>query len=639
MTSEQAQPRWVFETVDPGKSGSSGKITDLFRNEADEARGLFKDAAPSYAATLMAREVIQNSWDAAAELQRDHADVQAFAIDFEFVSLEGSERSSFEQALDFAGLRGRVADLAADSDPRERLGLVSDDCLTSGDGDAGLQVCRIVEHGAVGMYGPWHGADSRMYLAMLSIGYNEKADGSGGTFGYGKSGLIRASRPRVILAYSCFRERENDPGVTRRLLGVTYWGQYSFGGESFNGFARFGQELDDGSVAPLCNDDADRVAESLGLSIRDAKNAETLGTTFLVIDPIVEAHDLREAIERNWWPAILDGRFVIQVVDRDGVEHHCRPRSNDRLDSFVDAYGVALGGEPTDNQRRIPLGTYHPHGGDKLDLGTLALTADATGWSFPNDGEATAVEDRSLIALMREPRMIVEYHLPGEQIAKRTPFVRGVYVASPELNVHLARTEPKGHERWETRPADEVPDESIRVAKEVLNRIKARVTAFQEELRPEVDTSRSVRLPRFDDRLKQLQRRAGIAPPSPTRGDRVLELRPAETSREFEGEGVTIRGHVDARLRQDRELEVSEVTLRFALALDEDGRRGDVIPLALMVPGARVVHRPTGTYVTLSITKEWTRFKIQSDVYRADWTSRLLVKRVDDAPELTKADG
>ena len=39
--------------------------------------------------------------------------------------------------------------------------------------------------------------------------------------------------------------------------------------------------------------------------------------------------------------------------------------------------------------------------------------------------------------------MIVEYHLPGRDISRRIPFVRGVLVADSDVNIHLSKTEPK----------------------------------------------------------------------------------------------------------------------------------------------------------------------------------------------------
>ncbi len=629
----------MFEEVDPGTSGSSGKLIDLFRNEAADARGLFAKEAPPYAATLMARELIQNSWDAASELQRNDPEVLSFAIDFDFVEIAGSAKEAFVKSFDVVGLRKRVASVAPQFDPRERLGLAAGDCLTTSGEASPMRVCRIVEHGAVGMYGAWRGASSRMYLAMLSIGYNEKPDGSGGTFGYGKAGLIRASRPRVVLAYSCFRERADDPSVTRRLLGVAYWGQYTLNGQSFNGFARFGFNQEDGKVVPLENEAADAVASSLGLDVRNSSDFTQLGTTFLVLDPGVEPGDLREAIERNWWPALLDGRFVVKVTDYDGQEIHCRPKTNDRLQAFVNAYEHVNAATSPATGRRIPLGLYAPQGEERLDLGTLVLTADPAGWSFPRDTSLEQGADLSLVALMRETRMIVEYHLPGEQIARRVPYVRGVYVASPELNVHLAKTEPKGHERWETRESDEeVPVAAARYASEVLKRIRTAVKEYQDELRPEVDNSKTVRLPRFDEQLKNLTRRNGQVPPLIPKGDRFLEIR-IDVQRSLSDGLLHLGGHVDVRLRPDSGLTPSETRLQFALAIDEDGRRGELIPLFVESDGATVSSLKSGAYVTSEVGLEWRRFHIESGAYRADWTARLLVKRIDDQHEDERGEG
>ncbi len=628
MPGEFVIPTWVFEQVDPGNSGSSGKIIDLFRNEADEIRGLFAEDAPPYAATLMAREVVQNSWDAATELQRDVPEVHSFAIDFDFVELVGESQDAFASVADLEGLQVRVGQLAGDVDPHERLGLGQDDYLTETDPIGSLRVCRIIERGAVGMYGPWRGAESRMYLAMLSIGYNEKADGSGGTFGYGKAGLIRASRSRIVIAYSCFRERADDPGVTRRLLGVTYWGQYTLNGDSFNGFARYGNVAEDGKVMPLENEAADAVAQALGIEARDSTDVEQLGTTFIVIDPGVEPGDLREAIERNWWPALIDQRFSVEVNGYDNNTIHCRPRVNPRLSSFVHAYEYVIASTDPESGQRIQLGRYGPQGSEKLDLGTLVLVADPGGWSFPSDAADPATSDLSLVALMRDTRMVVEYHLPGDLIAKRSPFVRGVYVASPELNVHLAKTEPKGHERWETRPSDEVPADSVRYASEVLRRIKNSVKDFQDELRPEVDASKAVRLPRFDERLKKLQQRSGQTPKPVPQGDRLLELN-FDTRRVLEHDAVRIVGTVDVRLQPHRGITATEIALRFALALDEDGRRGELIPISVKLKNQPLESSKAGEIFKGRVSTDWLQFTLESETYRADWTSRLLVKQIE----------
>src|SRR5687767_54208 len=83
--------KWTFERINPDASGTSGKISDLFRNEGVDQRGHLAVDAPAPAATLMAREVIQNSWDAAQELRMDpdYPAVPPFYMDFHFKRSEG----------------------------------------------------------------------------------------------------------------------------------------------------------------------------------------------------------------------------------------------------------------------------------------------------------------------------------------------------------------------------------------------------------------------------------------------------------------------------------------------------------------------------------------------------------------------
>ena len=138
----------------------------------------------------------------------------------------------------------------------------------------------------------------------------------------------------MVLAYTCFEDRSDDAGVTRRLLGMTYWGQHDLGDDSFTGFGRFGEHQADGTVQPFENEAADRVAESFGLARRNPEEPERLGTTFILIEPTVEENDLVAAIERNWWPALEEDIFDAVVEGYDGWIHP-KPRSNPVLGSFV----------------------------------------------------------------------------------------------------------------------------------------------------------------------------------------------------------------------------------------------------------------------------------------------------------------
>jgi hypothetical protein len=623
--------RWVFERVDPDISGASGKITDLFRNEGLDERGHLIQGAPALAATLMAREVIQNSWDAARELREGGESIPPFAIDFHFRVVSGQAKTGLIDALGLEQLSAHAAAAAPDVGQREtRLGLGSGDCLLDLDGRPELSFCEIVEHGASGMYGAWRGTDSRMYLAMLAIGYNQKTDGSGGTYGYGKAGLIRASLPRIVVAYSCFRERSSDPGVTRRLLGVTYWGSHDGpDGVALNGFARFGSKRDDGKVVPFQNDTADLIAQSLGFGRRDPFVPEELGTTFLIIDPSVVPADLKEAIERNWWPALLDDRFNVTITEPSGAELHCRPRKNPHLESFVEANDFLGSGSPPPGKRvarQWDLGQYTPQGGEPLPLGRLALVAEPDGWSFPDEtgnGDGTT-QSRSLVALTRDPQMVVEYHLPGREIARRVPYVRGFFIASPEVNAYLSLTEPKAHDKWDAHESDDVPTVATKYAARILDEIKTKVKVFQEELRPPVDESGAVTLQRLDEKLKKLRNREGVNPPPPPPGDRPFVIG-LDLKREVDGEELRLRGSVDIALANGASADELQSRIRLSLALDEDGRRGDSVPLEIDAPAGFEQVPDDPSRFDGPVTPKPVRFGIRSDRYRADWTGDLLV--------------
>ena len=65
------KPQWRWERVDPNMGQASGDYTKLFRNHAEKNPGFLAENAPGSNAYVMAREVIQNAWDAALELRKN----------------------------------------------------------------------------------------------------------------------------------------------------------------------------------------------------------------------------------------------------------------------------------------------------------------------------------------------------------------------------------------------------------------------------------------------------------------------------------------------------------------------------------------------------------------------------------------
>lgn len=625
-------PKWVWEPVNPLVAGTAGDIAKLFKNEVVKNPGILADGAPSDLATLLAREVIQNSADSARELQSDLADAPDFEIDFIFDSFEGVERARLASALDLASLASRVGEVQ-DESARAQLGLSTTDCLDQLALAAPLSTLQIVEHGTTGMYGPFRGAESKMYLALISLGYTAKAAGSGGSYGYGKAGLIRGSHIRTVIAYTCFRERSDDPGVTRRLLGMTYWGQHRAGGQSFTGFARLGH-VGEGGVVPFENDLADAVAESLGIDLRNPSDDDSLGTTFLVVDPTITATDLVKAIERNWWPAIEHGALTTTVLD--GSKRMVpRPRLDPVLNPFIEALDLAL--SQPDNlgaeRKRSDFFKFTASDGNEYRLGSLGLVAESGGWSYEiedpeNDG---VTQHRSLVALTRGPRMVVEYLETGTT----RPFVRGTFVAHDDVDDLLRQTEPKAHDAWQTRIDEGGVDAAApEAAKRILDRIKRNVNDFRRSLKPPPRPVEEIRLPELERLVMRLLDGKGRDQPPPSPGDRPFSINVDQHLIEAEQPlHIRLEGSVRVALAERDDLpEVAESLVTISLRVMEDGGIGEDLPLTVSIPDGFTSESDSPTVIRGEIGRDHVVVRYLSEPYRSDWTCKLKAEAVFAQP-------
>ena len=625
------EPQWQWEKPDPSRSGSAGDLSKLFKNVDVKKPGVMEVDAPPDEATLLAREAIQNSWDAAIELQETWArpgTPPPFEVRFRYESAYGDAK---HQLIERLGLR-ELAERASSVD-RKAVGLRRSDCLDRLDDDSALPYLTIQESATTGMYGPWTQAKSKLWLALVATNYTSKTSGEGGSYGFGKAGLIRGSAIRTVLAYTCFGDQPADPGITRRLMGMTYWGQHDLGDDSFTGFGRFGEHQAGGTVQPFENEAADCVAESFGLVRRNPEEPELLGTTFLLIEPTVEEHDLVAAIERNWWPALEEDVFDAVVEGYDGL-HHPKPRTDPVLRSFVEAYEWAT--IPQDNDTR----TARRYGlkSASRQFGSLGLVADPDGWSYPEQTGSQAkegIDHRSLVALVRKPRMVVEYLPVPQQRRRSPPHVRGVFVADDGVNDALCDTEPMGHDAWQTTTADGTSDgENAAIAKAVVANINRRVADFIASLKSPERPPEDIRLDLFDSLMRRILRGAGSGRAGPPAQTRLVSIELPHRTEQAGADTLRVVGRAAVSLSEhfNGDEAPAQVKIRYRILDDEMAR--DPVAMRIEIPvGFTRVDGDDATFKG-RLSHDPVSFTFASEAYRADWTGQL-VAEVDltEAPE------
>jgi hypothetical protein len=641
--------RWLFEEYDPNTANIDGKIADLVKNLTLDNPGILGVGAigqdrPSDEAGLLVREAVQNAWDNAIERATFEGVKPDCQLEFRFLELRGREKAAFVETAALQELANRseqvspVATGFSDEQTYEKLN----------DPDHPLRVMQLIEvSGTTGMYGPWVGMKSRLGLALLNVGFTKKAVGAGGSYGYGKAALIRCSGVRVVAAYTAFNrevtcgEDADEDTTDRRFIAVNYWGEHEVSGEEFTGWARFGR-----GPEPFEGDEADEMARDFQIDVRDPSKTSGIGgigTTLVVLDPIVEPKDVLLAVERYWWPALTrtkkDWTLEISIKDYSGEELRPSPRTNPDLAPFVEAYQW-LQTNPEDKKRNKFLGKAPlPRTGGEVEQGVVSLIWDDTddSWTWPSEDDET--DHCSLIALCRNPRMVVGYLKCGERTP--APFLRGVFVNDDdESNDLLTETEGGMHLLWATdgrHPG--VNKDAYWLAGQVLNKTKQKVRDARAGLIRPARTPSKSHLPVLARFMKDFfggdrgtKKKVENLPEHRTISIQFTE--PAEP--EFKAGGVCSV----AALSFEPMPEVAEdapfrVQIKITYRIQEDGSGGATWPCKVK-PLAGFTQRSTGDAVILEGTLDGTVIiHVESDPHDEEWTGEWhpVASRVDQEGE------
>lgn len=592
------KPNWLFQQS-PKMGGATGEafVNTLF------GVGL-KPAA------ILAREAIQNSVD--AKVGEDKVRVH-----FRRVILKGAEKQRFVAALalneEFSG-RGKALEFQRGN------------CVESLDKAAEpLNLLFIEDFNTHGLYGDPHHSKSHFYRLLLSLGDGAKSrdrDGSGGSYGYGKSVYLANSRVHTIVAYSAFDPSKNPNKNDACLMGCGYFNAHEHKGKQYSGRAWFGLEVkgDADVVDPLKNEGAHRLAEQLGFTPRtDGQH----GTSLLIVDCPVDCDELRASIEEWWWPRLIDESLGLDILlqEQDKAVPPPKPRARADLKPFIHCFEMAVG-------RGVPTGKH-----DKADqlnrledreLGQYGYTViDEKQLADP-----LLVEKQNSVALIRAPMMVVAYMNVGGALPLTCA---GAFLANPGIDLALKISEPAAHDKWDPNSArlNNLSMFDRQVVDTVIKRLKHGLRRFANEAAPPN--------PKQETRLKSLERLLGALFKPPTGGGTSqgqaadpIEIKFTEPPHVVaSGDGLSTKGSFQLALAEDADKDAIEAWLKVECLLVEDEGGSDEDPVPLTVTSTNIEmaqdkNDPSRRRIRIE-KGEKGLFSFKSDSYRSDWSTRVRV--------------
>ena len=248
--------KWYWTEI-PDLGGASGGLASKVFKGIDELNG----------EDLLAREVIQNSWDASRKLNQGKAKNAKvpFRMEFKFINIAGKAKDEFVENSGIKEIYEQSKLMKKNESARAKLEF--EKILKA----KSISVLVCSDFGAHGLYGAINlKSDSILFRALYMFGDTGKDEdaGAGGSYGFGKSAFIRGSSIQTVFAYSSFMPFEGDK-VTRRFVGTSYWGSHRTNEKKdLEGRAILGDPKQSKPGIPFEDKDADELATKLGMQLK-----------------------------------------------------------------------------------------------------------------------------------------------------------------------------------------------------------------------------------------------------------------------------------------------------------------------------------------------------------------------------------
>lgn len=336
-----------------------------------------------------------------------------------------------------------------------------------------VQVLEIADYGTTGLGGPGRanqtpgdGENADFVNFFRNVGAARDVEGGGGTYGYGKATLYRASQAHCIIADTStmsggksirrFMAAQMGKAVPGKFTGRHWWGQSSGDSEA--------------TIDPVTGGIAERLSDRLGMPRREP-GPEGRGTTIMILAPhlpddtpdVVNA--LTEYLLWYFWPRMMKTtprNKALRAYVAWGNEDWIRvpePEKFPPLDLLCKAMNTLRG--IAEDESDLLESDVVKCGSPKRDLGELSIARGRAGprrWLLPprlenesDDRLASIIPERlHHVALMRPVQLVVRYE-KGAGLQESNEEWGGVFMCSedPDIEGAFAKSEPPAHDDWQ----------------------------------------------------------------------------------------------------------------------------------------------------------------------------------------------
>lgn len=413
---------------------------------------------------IFVREILQNALD------NNSTDDTPVRVSFEITYLLGDEKRRFLEELRWDQLAPHLH-ASRERMIKKRGGSNLSPPKEISDPDIPLKLLHIHDDDTKGLIGaetPVEAEETQgphCFVGLCrNIGDNQKdGDTSGGTNGFGKTVLWKASRMGTVLFYS--RLKNPYKNHTRRFFGQTRLEAYFIDKTPCSGVGYCGVPHNN-LTNSMYDEDADNKAKKL---LFKERGEGQYGTSMLIVDfddpdcddnieqPETTATAMISAAEEYFWPAIIDGRLSVRCGYEENETKEwidAGPHNRKELASFIKAYQAIKGNRAKEDyiavdcfDVTIPAGPsqYEYDANAKIFIGIKKEMEESSGDKY-----------RNRTALIRGAGMVVGYAkttraIGGEEFSAVVVAGRacpGEDNSNKRSEKLLAYSEPVTHDTW-----------------------------------------------------------------------------------------------------------------------------------------------------------------------------------------------